>query len=186
MKAKMPKPKRIIKSAHKKGKISQMDIKAAIEAVCPPRYVQLLNPMSKRWIKVDRHKAKIIEKNSPEPWKNVSFVYSEKPLSQTNPHLKDPIERERLIKRSVETSSAVEGIKSSNTLAEALAAMQVNSFMGKLESLDMGERGYLYASHTNQINLPSRFQNIVCNILDGIKAAYDSIKNVVIRFFEGI
>ncbi len=35
----------------------------------------------------------------------------QKPLSETNPHLIDPVKRKALIKRSVETSSAVEGIK---------------------------------------------------------------------------
>lgn len=34
-----------------------------------------------------------------------------KPLSETNPYLRDPVERERLVTRSVRTSCAVEGIK---------------------------------------------------------------------------
>lgn len=34
-----------------------------------------------------------------------------KPLSETNPYMKNPETRERLIDRSVSTSSAVEGIK---------------------------------------------------------------------------
>lgn len=35
-----------------------------------------------------------------------------KPLIETNPYLRDPVERERLIARSVRTSCGVEGIKS--------------------------------------------------------------------------
>ena len=34
-----------------------------------------------------------------------------KPLSETNPYLSDPVERERLVTRSVRSSCAVEGIK---------------------------------------------------------------------------
>lgn len=33
------------------------------------------------------------------------------PLSETNPYLKDPVERDRLVTRSVRTSCAVEGIQ---------------------------------------------------------------------------
>lgn len=42
----------------------------------------------------------------------LNFMKSKKPpLSQTNPHLRDPANRKRLIRRSVVTSCAVEGIK---------------------------------------------------------------------------
>lgn len=39
-----------------------------------------------------------------------------KPLIETNPYLKDPATRERLISRSVRTSCGVEGIKAPTTV----------------------------------------------------------------------
>lgn len=41
-----------------------------------------------------------------------------KPLSETNPYLKDPILRELLIRRSAMTSSGVEGIPNSESLED--------------------------------------------------------------------
>ena len=42
-------------------------------------------------------------------WYNLSMM-SEKPLSETNPYLQDPKEREKLIVIAASTSSAIEGI----------------------------------------------------------------------------
>jgi hypothetical protein len=39
-----------------------------------------------------------------------------KPLIETNPYLKNPSDRERLISRSVRTSCGVEGIKASDRI----------------------------------------------------------------------
>lgn len=41
-----------------------------------------------------------------------------KPLIETNPYLKDPVTREKLISRSVRTSCGVEGIKQSNRVGK--------------------------------------------------------------------
>lgn len=41
-----------------------------------------------------------------------------KPLIETNPYLKDPVQREKLITRSVRTSCGVEGIKAKEKGAE--------------------------------------------------------------------
>lgn len=38
-----------------------------------------------------------------------------KPLSETNPHIRDPVERKRLITKSVRSSCGVEGIKANTT-----------------------------------------------------------------------
>ena len=42
------------------------------------------------------------------------MMTKQKPLIDTNPYLKDPAQRKRLIRRSVRTSSAVEGIKNNS------------------------------------------------------------------------
>jgi hypothetical protein len=40
----------------------------------------------------------------------IIYVMKTKPLIETNPYLQDPVERDRLISRSVRTSCGVEGI----------------------------------------------------------------------------
>lgn len=49
-----------------------------------PRYVQVKNPMTKRWVKIDRQTGSIIgHKQSPNPYKNVPFYSDVKPNTKT-------------------------------------------------------------------------------------------------------
>ena len=41
----------------------------------------------------------------------IDSMKRKKPLSETNPYLKDPVKRKKLIRRSVTSSCGVEGIK---------------------------------------------------------------------------
>lgn len=43
-----------------------------------------------------------------------------KPLIETNPYLRDPVERLKRIARSVRTSCAVEGIRENNTSTKTI------------------------------------------------------------------
>ena len=50
--------------------ISDELVRDAALALEPDRYVQARNPMSKRWVKIDRWSGRIVG-TSPEPWPSV-------------------------------------------------------------------------------------------------------------------
>lgn len=72
----MTRPPRTIKAAAGRSSIPRARLTAAVEAVTyGPRYVQLRNPRSDRYVKIDRYAGRVVaHKATPGPYKGVPVV----------------------------------------------------------------------------------------------------------------
>jgi len=68
-------PMRVIQSPPRRGKLTAKQCRDAVRAVMEPEIVQVLNPRSQRYVKINRTTGTIISvKKTPGAYKNVKVV----------------------------------------------------------------------------------------------------------------